>query len=160
MKFNEMYERYLDSDYNVYRFDKFTEKLVPCKISKNGSGYLWTSVRVNGQTKTISLHRLIWETFNGLVPDNFEIDHIDTNKLNNNITNLRLTSRTQNMHNQITYCRLFAKNNPSRSESHRVPRSEFGIKFKEHFGINHYQNKKLYCKEYHHYKKVGKCSWE
>lgn len=40
-------------------------------------------------------------------------------------------------------------------------RSEFSRKFKEHFGITHYQNTKLYNKEYLWYRKHNnKCRWE
>lgn len=41
----------------------------------------------NGVTQT--LHKFIWEHFNGPVPQDHEIDHIDGRKLNNEISNLR-----------------------------------------------------------------------
>lgn len=41
-----------------------------------------------------------------------------------------------------------------------IPITDFGKKFKEHFGISCYQNKKLYKKENYWYKKYGKCRWE
>ena len=42
------------------------------------------------------LHRLVWETFNGDIPDDLTIDHIDTNKKNNSLANLRLLTRSKN----------------------------------------------------------------
>lgn len=42
------------------------------------------------------LHRLIWETFNGDIPDNLTIDHIDGNPQNNQLFNLRLLTREEN----------------------------------------------------------------
>ena len=42
------------------------------------------------------VHRLIWETFNGEIPYDLTIDHIDTNKANNSLYNLRLLTRNQN----------------------------------------------------------------
>lgn len=45
-------------------------------------------------------HRVIWEQFNGPIPDGMEIDHIDTNKDCNYLWNLRLATRNQNMHNR------------------------------------------------------------
>lgn len=42
------------------------------------------------------LHRVIWTYFNGVIPDGLSVDHIDMDKLNNHIENLRLvTSRQQ-----------------------------------------------------------------
>ena len=46
------------------------------------------------------LHRLIWIFFNGDIPDGFQIDHIDGDKHNNRIENLRLATRNQNMWNR------------------------------------------------------------
>lgn len=41
-------------------------------------------------------HRIIWELFNGPIPEGMLIDHIDGNKANNKIENLRLATRQQN----------------------------------------------------------------
>lgn len=46
-----------------------------------------------------SLHRVIWEAFNGEIPDDMVIDHIDGNRSNNNLSNLRLVSQSVNMDN-------------------------------------------------------------
>lgn len=51
-------------------------------------------------------HRLMWIYFNGEIPENIEIDHIDCDRLNNLISNLRLATRSQNSHNT----RLFDNN--------------------------------------------------
>lgn len=44
------------------------------------------------------LHRLAWVLYTGEWPDGF-IDHIDKDKLNNKISNLRVSSREQNGRN-------------------------------------------------------------
>lgn len=41
-------------------------------------------------------HRIIWEMHNGPIPDGYEIDHIDHNTLNNDITNLRMVTHHEN----------------------------------------------------------------
>ena len=41
-------------------------------------------------------HRLIWVYFNGEIPDGMIIDHIDMDKTNNKIENLRLVTYSQN----------------------------------------------------------------
>ena len=44
-----------------------------------------------------SIHRLVYETFIGPIPENMLIDHIDGNRANNSLTNLRLVSQSNNM---------------------------------------------------------------
>lgn len=39
-------------------------------------------------------------------------------------------------------------------------RSEFGMKYFEHYGYCRKHNNKQYLKEQYHYRKYGKCSWE
>ena len=43
------------------------------------------------------VHRVVYETHVGKIPKGFEIDHIDGNKHNNDITNLRVVTRSENM---------------------------------------------------------------
>jgi hypothetical protein len=58
-------------------------------------GYL--TVRYNN-TK-FKAHRIIWEMHFGVIPKGYEIDHIDHNRLNNKLENLRLATRSQNVRN-------------------------------------------------------------
>jgi hypothetical protein len=60
----------------------------------NDKGYI--SVNLNG--KHTLVHRLIWLMQHGEMPT--LIDHIDGNRANNKIENLRLADRAQNMHNK------------------------------------------------------------
>jgi hypothetical protein len=54
---------------------------------------------VNFKKKHHSIHRVIWEMFNGPIPEGMEIDHINRVKSDNRIENLRLATRKQNMNN-------------------------------------------------------------
>ena len=50
--------------------------------------------------KTRLAHFLVWQTFSDqLLQENMVIDHIDGNKLNNNIENLRMVTQSENMKN-------------------------------------------------------------
>lgn len=60
------------------------------------NGYIRIDI---GNNKKISAHRLVWEAFNGPIPEGMVIDHIDGNRSNNALSNLRLVSQSDNMDN-------------------------------------------------------------
>lgn len=75
------------------------KKQVYLKPQNNGSGYLKVNLYKNGKMHQAYLHRLVAETFIPN-PNNYKyIDHIDMNKTNNCITNLRWCSAKQNTDN-------------------------------------------------------------
>ncbi|AXF52527.1 MAG: HNH endonuclease [Caudoviricetes sp.] len=55
--------------------------------------------RYNIGTKKCSAHILVWEAFNGEIPKGMVIDHIDTNRSNNKLSNLKLLSQKENIIN-------------------------------------------------------------
>lgn len=69
----------------------------------NSDGYIYFGLDGNGYLG----HRMAWYLYHGEDP-NFEIDHIDGNKRNNIITNLRKADRTGNNRNKT-----IQKNNTS-----------------------------------------------
>lgn len=61
-------------------------------------GYYKVRLSENGMTQDIMIHKLVWQIFDGRdIPENYVIDHIDGNKLNNSIDNLRLLSLQDNV---------------------------------------------------------------
>lgn len=58
--------------------------------------------------KQYSTHRVIWEMFNGPIPNGMEIDHINHIRDDNRIENLRMVTKQSNMENKSKY-----KNNTS-----------------------------------------------
>lgn len=62
-------------------------------IGSRRNGYC----RVKIDSKTYSVHKLIWETFNGEISEGMVIDHIDGQHDNNNLDNLRMVNQSQNM---------------------------------------------------------------
>ena len=63
--------------------------------NEDRDGYI--RVRVLG--REFKAHRIIWELFNGPIPEGMLIDHKDGNSRNNLIDNLRLATRQQNNSN-------------------------------------------------------------
>lgn len=59
-------------------------------------GYWETTYNGN----TYKCHRIVWVVINGKIPEGLQIDHIDGNKENNKITNLRLVTKQVNAQNQ------------------------------------------------------------
>ena len=62
------------------------------------NGYEYVSF--SGKAKLV--HRVMWEIFKGKIPNGMEIDHIDCDRLNNAIDNLRVVTSSENKRNPIT----------------------------------------------------------
>lgn len=71
------------------------------KPRNHPSGYLYYGLFIgSGEDKQRlwrRAHRLVYEAFAGEIPKGLEIDHIDGDKHNNDITNLRAINHSQNM---------------------------------------------------------------
>tara|TARA_R100000734_G_C3251724_1_gene53084 strand:+ start:126 stop:578 length:453 start_codon:yes stop_codon:yes gene_type:complete len=91
------YENYL-----IYPSGKVYSKVskIYLTISESDTGYMRVSVWKDNKIKTLKIHRLLAEHFIEN-PDNLkEIDHIDRNRKNNKLNNLRWVSHSQNNHNK------------------------------------------------------------
>jgi hypothetical protein len=73
----------------------FNSKTGRTLVGSSRNGYL--RVTING--KIYSIHRLVWENYKGEIPEGMVIDHIDGNRSNNNIENLRCVSQSENIKN-------------------------------------------------------------
>lgn len=82
--------------YNHVSGDFYMKSGEKRKLHKDRRGYMRISVGTDG---SLIAHRLAWLIFYGELPD-CHIDHIDGNKENNAISNLRACSHNQNQHNQ------------------------------------------------------------
>lgn len=88
------------------------DKSTGCLIRKNGKyagvvrgsmckrGY--RRIKVNG--KLVQEHRIVWEVSNGPIPDGMQIDHINGNRSDNRLQNLRLATNAQNQYNARVRC--------------------------------------------------------
>ena len=72
------------------------------KVARDGGGYKFAVLYKNGKGHGYKIHRLVASAFIPN-PDNKPcVDHIDGNKENNNVTNLRWCTHKENMNNPIT----------------------------------------------------------
>ena len=74
-------------------------KKIPNKGHKNDPrGYMMCTVRKHGQNgqKSMFVHRFVWECFNGLIPGDKVIDHINDNAEDNRLCNLKLVTQQEN----------------------------------------------------------------
>lgn len=70
-------------------------KNIEVKLMKSGNYYRFSAYY--GLNKKFLVHRAVWEAFNGTIPKNFDIDHIDENPANNNLNNLQAISHKDNI---------------------------------------------------------------
>ena len=62
----------------------------------NGFGYL----SVETGNKTYLVHRVVWEWYNGKIPEGFILDHVNCIRTDNRLANLRLVTKTENAWNR------------------------------------------------------------
>lgn len=90
--------RYLiDTNGNVYN-------LISNKIkyqTKNNCGYLMVNITVNSKEYNASVHRLVAETFIPQPEGKNVVNHIDGNKMNNNVHNLEWVTYKENTKHAI-----------------------------------------------------------
>ncbi len=72
------------------------------KFQTNNHGYLIVKLRVDNRTITKLVHRIVATTYIDNPLNKPQIDHIDGNKCNNNISNLRWVTQLENRHNPNT----------------------------------------------------------
>lgn len=91
------YEHLYDaSNWGRIRSLKFG-KVKILKPVKDTSGYLRVRLYKDGRPKWFSVHRLIWETFNGEIPEGYEINHISEDKTDCSLNNMNLLTHCQNI---------------------------------------------------------------
>jgi hypothetical protein len=80
---------------NVYsfKFNRITE------ISKapHTRGYQQFRVHVAGEGRSYLVHRFVYECYNGMIKDGLQCHHIDHDKHNNSLENLKVVSQLENM---------------------------------------------------------------
>ena len=91
----------VDTEGNVYTLKKSNGlKSKDGKLSNRlvAQGYHQVSLYYGAKLpKQLLVHRLVWEAFNGTIPKDMQIDHIDNDPKNNKLSNLQLLSVQDNM---------------------------------------------------------------
>ena len=59
--------------------------------------YRLVSLHKNGKSNSILVHKLVWISFVGEIPEGYEINHIDENPSNNALSNLSLVTHSENI---------------------------------------------------------------
>lgn len=70
------------------------------KSVEDKDGYLRTKLVAYRKTGQMQIHRLVYEYFNGPIPEGMQIDHIDGDVKNNHIENLRCVKFAVNSRNR------------------------------------------------------------
>lgn len=73
------------------------------KPSDNGSGYQYVSIVCSGKTKHFYIHRLVAEHFIENKDNCEEVNHIDFNKKNNDVSNLEWCTRRENVTHSVSH---------------------------------------------------------
>lgn len=80
-------------------YNSKTKKWLKGQINKNG--YLTYNISIDGLKKRLYAHRMVAETYLPLINGKTEVNHIDGNKLNNDVNNLEWVTSSENKKHAI-----------------------------------------------------------
>ena len=87
---------YISNKGKIKRIRKGKEVKVCLKTNKNGYSYF---IMFNNENESYYLHRVVADIFLSKPHGKWIVDHIDGNKQNNNVKNLRWVTQIENMNN-------------------------------------------------------------
>ena len=91
----------VNGDGTIFRNARSKRCLKCRKQSHNSRNEYWClNVNIKGRIRKVYIHKVVAECWLGAKPEGYEIDHIDRNSLNNDWTNLRYVTRSEQMLNR------------------------------------------------------------
>ena len=88
------FELYDASNFGRIRSLKFGKVKILKPFGKKD--YLRIELNKDGKRKRYSVHRLVWEAFNGEIPKDMQVNHINEIKTDNSLWNLNLMTPKEN----------------------------------------------------------------
>lgn len=103
----EVWKQYLDTQYEVSNLGNVRNKNTKAVLSQEdtGNGYLCVGLQMdNGVYKKTRVHRMVAMAFleGERTEERNEVDHINGNKSDNSVDNLRWCTHKENMNNPVT----------------------------------------------------------
>ena len=130
------YEGKYAIDLNTNQIWSYSKKDYKSPYEHNKEKYLCVWLWRDNKRKSFKLHRLVYQ-YNNLDIDisNLIIDHIDRNKLNNNLDNLRLATKSENCCNQKVRVdsKLGVKNIKKNGKNYLVRITKKGVVYHKSF---------------------------
>ncbi|CAL5977472.1 Conserved_hypothetical protein [Hexamita inflata] len=148
-KYINGYPSYLVSNFGRITFNEDKVKRAPISIT---CGYYQVTIQNEFRSNQFYIHRIVAQAFLGECPENHEVDHIDRNRQNNQLTNLRYITRSQNLRNKSTY------NGYSAEYSEVLPSTCVKLNTYKHHTFDRYfidtETNELYSFDNNQYRKV------
>ena len=103
----EVWKQYLDTQYEVSNLGNVRNKKTKAVLSQEdtGNGYLCVGLQIDkGVYKKTRVHRMVAMAFLEFqrTEERNEVDHINGNKSDNSVDNLRWCTHKENMNNPVT----------------------------------------------------------
>ena len=103
-------------EYPNLTFDRTTNQMIrkngkPLKLQFDKKGYMRIGLSENGKQKIVLFHRLLYWIYHPLTSFDLQVDHIDRNRANNDLSNLRLATHRENCCNRTKKSNASSKYN-------------------------------------------------
>ena len=94
-----MWHRISESNYEINEKGEVRHvfKKTILKQQTSNSGYMMVEIKRGAKTKKYYVHRLLWEAFNGSIPEGMVINHINEIKTDNRLENLNIVTQKENI---------------------------------------------------------------